>query len=349
LTGNKGARSNLPCPFCRIPRQLLDKSYSELMKMCHRLPLRPRIEDLRYKNTKYHQYGGTYNMLEIYPKSITRSISNIVLPILHIQLGIMNKVIVVFDLIVKEWELRHEWTSDETSPAKFHLAKLLSKFGIERKKHYCGDIQGRSAQNLMKNMDMLRENFFFQNLGAFLPLIYSIPAVAGLKNGLSDLSSIYNGIDMDIGLRFLLNYQGTWTPYMVTELKYISQQFVSKLIKTIGRPPKDSRYYNSFPYKDMWRTSLASPKLHTLTAHVHEFVHDWNFLGKAKEESFEHTHKETRKLQTTFSANQCKGMQIIENMRQGWVKSSLHLKETLRKAEERRIAEGKRIKRTRYN
>jgi len=59
---------------------------------------------------------------------------------------------------------------------------------------------------------------------------------------------------------------------MVSQLQIISEKFVSKLIRIIGRPPKDSRNYNSCPHKDFWRTSLASPKLYMLTAHIYEFV-----------------------------------------------------------------------------
>jgi len=136
---------------------------------------------------------------------------------------------------------------------------------------------------------------------------------------------------------------------MVSQLQIISEKFVSKLIRIIGRPPKDSRNYNSCPHKDFWRTSLASPKLYMLTAHIYEFVQKRNVLGKAKEKSFEHLHNGSRKLRTAFSGNQFKGMQIIVNMRQRWVKSLLHLQETLKKAEECRIAEEKRIKRPRFN
>lgn len=123
LTGNRGARSKFPCPFCRIPRQLLNKSYNELMNICHRLPYRSDIEDLRNKKNKDYQYGGTYNILEMYPKSENRAIGNIAPPILHIQLGIVNKIIEVFDLIVKEWELKNSWNDEQTSTAKIHLAK----------------------------------------------------------------------------------------------------------------------------------------------------------------------------------------------------------------------------------
>jgi len=349
LTGNKGARSNFPCPFCRTPRQLLDKPYSELMKYTENLPFRPEVEDLRNMKGTQHQYGGVWNMFLIHTQSKIRHHCNVVPPILHIQLGIMNKLISVFDLVLKEWELRKGWTAEDTSPAKNHLAKSLSKIGVERQKYYCGEITGRSGRRLMQQMEIFCENFFCSDAEDWTAVINVIPDIIRLKTGLIELSRIYNGTEFNIGLGFLLNYQGTWTPYMIGEFKFVSEAFITLLTSTIGRPPKDSVRYKNFPFKDMWRTSLASPKLHALTAHVHEFVQYWNVLGKAKEESFEHTHKESRNIQNTFSRNQCQAMKIIENMRQSWVKSSLHLKAALRQAEERRIAEGNRRRRPRHS
>jgi len=58
--------------------------------------------------------------------------------------------------------------------------------------------------------------------------------VAGLMNGLEDLTNIYIGIDMEVGFGFMLNYQVTWGPYMLRQLRIKAQAFVSKLIITIG-------------------------------------------------------------------------------------------------------------------
>lgn len=59
-------------------------------------------------------------------------------------------------------ELKNAWINEDSSLAKINLANLLSQFGVQRKKHYCSEIQGRSAQNLMENIDELYEKFSFE-------------------------------------------------------------------------------------------------------------------------------------------------------------------------------------------
>lgn len=111
-------------------------------------------------------------------------------PVLHIQLGIMNKTVEVLDLVVERRETPQGWSLNSKSPAKTHLAECLSLMGIMRQNLYSDEITGGSGRTLMKRMDQLCEQFFCTNAGDWLPVVYSIPGVMNLKNGLEESNVI---------------------------------------------------------------------------------------------------------------------------------------------------------------
>lgn len=349
LTGSKGANSRYPCCHCSTPRQLMEKSYGDLMQMTANIPMRPNILDLRGKKDTLYQYANTYNILSIYPKRGEQNYSNLVIPVLHIQLGIFNKLIAVLDLVVAEWEKLHNWNLSTKSPGRMHLYTSLSKVRAHREKYFSGELAGDSGRSFISRMEVFCETFFCSNPHGWASLLETMPEITALKTGLQEIALLYNGNHEFSGLGYYLNHQKVWTPSMIHEWKTVSQMFVQKLVDVIGRPAMNSVHYASFPKKEPWRTPLSMPKLHAMSIHAHEVIEDFNVLGSMAEQATEHKHKVSSKNRNTFSPNQCQGQQIVEDMRNSWVQTSSILKNVLKEAELRRIEQGKVIKKPRFS
>jgi len=350
ISGSKGARSRRPCPWCGIPMQLLDKSNNEILDMTVAIPKRKDILNLTNGTDTVFQKGGTHNLFGLHQPGDSVSFFNFLPPFLHIQIGIINKILDVMDLIVLEWQEVRKYPSDvKNSPVKIHLSENLSKLGVIRENYYSGAIAGPSCLSLMKHLRKFCTSFFSTRFLDCPKLIDEIPSVQKMMDGLLEIADLWNGQGENIGMCHLLNFQGKWPPYYHATWKTLSRKFVEKLTETIGRPPKSSPGYNDNAENIRIRTPLRLPKLHALAVHGGEVAEQWGGIGYLMEQSLEHFHKYSNKIRATFSANQCQGQQIIENMRQTWVKSSSELMRTQKEAEDIRISQGVTIKKRRFN
>lgn len=74
---------------------------------------------------------------------------------------------------------------------------------------------------------------------------------------------------------------------------------------------------------EKWQVPLRMSKLHTLATHKLEFVEYFGSLGSIAEQSFEHYQGLSRKHSDVHSPNQCKGIQMGEDLIHGWLQYSL--------------------------
>ena len=126
----------------------MDKSYTQLLKYANNIPYKPDIQDLRTKNGTYHQYADTFNLLGIQPNREKLQYVNLIIPVLHIQLGILNKIVTVLDLVVTEWERKQNWVSQGNSPGFLRIYRALWKVHVRREVYFSGEIAGQSGHAL---------------------------------------------------------------------------------------------------------------------------------------------------------------------------------------------------------
>jgi len=181
LTGGKGPNSRYPCCHCATPKPLMCKSYPELMSYTATLPSRPEIKDLRGKGHSDFQKENTYNLLSIHSQKSQLGYGNLIIPILHIQLGIFNKIVVMLDAVVTEWETKEKWTSEDSSPGRVHLYMALAKFGVRRERYFAGEVAGESGRNLIRNMKEFSQFFFCASPYEGSSVITNFPEMSELQ------------------------------------------------------------------------------------------------------------------------------------------------------------------------
>lgn len=141
-----------------IPAHSSVMSWDCEMRRTAVIPPRPTIQDLRNSTGTAYQYGNTFNLFGIRSKRTNDKLPNLVLPMLHIKLGIGNNVVSVLDNAADLW-CRNQ---TEVDAIKNNLARCFSTNGVHRKDYYSGTLPGRSVVALFQNMDSICD-FFFHN------------------------------------------------------------------------------------------------------------------------------------------------------------------------------------------
>lgn len=174
MAGSRGAH---PCPYCLWPNKVMGMPTDEAVK--YMLPgntvARPEQRNLSsaaddimcYCNPPHSlQKKGTENILGLHS-------SQYLIPILHVHLGIANKLLEVLDrahsLCDPLWKSRTaanfnplDDEEEDKTPGRAHLASVLSKYGIRRERCYAGNISGAPATVFLRpgNMSHIIREYF---------------------------------------------------------------------------------------------------------------------------------------------------------------------------------------------
>lgn len=103
----KAAQSMYPCPWCRTPLSKIDQHLRSLTK--EELAQRPTVPDLcNISHGTNWQKAGTFNFMNLYSRSsFNPNRVFLVPPLLHIKLGLINKVVDSLDLVVQHLQELH--------------------------------------------------------------------------------------------------------------------------------------------------------------------------------------------------------------------------------------------------
>ena len=310
VTGSFGPSSKFPCPWCCTPSRYMDRTSAELSELArnrkvkdfylNEMKSRPEVMNLEGKSDRTRlQRGGTYNIFELTRGGGEINIpSNIVPPVLHLHIGLVNKIVKALDGIVHTWneKMQYKPEDDKFSPATQLLASSLSRCAARRENYYSGQLSGVPCTNLMKRMRAFCLLFFHRSAGTWGTVRSAIPSTTGLERDLIELSDIYTGSRFKDGngLEFYLRSQKKWTAHTVLKWENIVDLFIQKLRKTIGR----SRVCSGIGRleHERWREPLLMPKLHSLAIHCSQFVWSHGYLGIFSEEVFEHFQQESGRI-----------------------------------------------------
>ena len=301
VTGSFGASSRYSCIWCRTPSALMDRTFAELKDIAiserkHRdfttkhLLERPDVLDLRSKAAiPGIQKSNTFNFLHLESGGgDLRLPSNIVPPVLHIHLGIINKIVKAFDSIVALWNSKNQYNrfNSTPSPADKLLAYALSRCGARRETYYAGSLSGVPCSNLMRKMNTFIALFFCRKAESWGEVTEAIPSTLRLKRDLQVISGLYTGSSRPNrrGIEFYLKTKQKWTAGMLSDWEILVRDFVQIYRSAIGR--KRANPNAICTERERWLQPLFMPKLHTLSVHCTEFIMQHDYLGAYSEESF---------------------------------------------------------------
>lgn len=211
----------------------MDRSVNELSKYTRTksfpsltptsITRRAELHDLRGKPAvKSIQRKNTFNILHLHTgHGAEKSINTIVPPVLHIKLGIINKIVHALYGVVKEWETVVNWEKTEIEPlsaARNHLSRTLSQIGARRENYYSGALSGVPCNIIMSKMHIFCDSFFYKLADSWGRAVDVVPSPVQLSKNLKEVSNIYmHGSISDyygsnsMGLCFFLSTQKRWT------------------------------------------------------------------------------------------------------------------------------------------
>lgn len=347
ILGMYTAGSKQPCPWCRIPLNKLDRFVDNI----HETELLPRDAMVDKSNITVDtdwQKRNTYNFLSLTVQM--NSISNALLvvpPPLHMKIGIINKIVKSLDLIVKELDKKHKLNMNEESAFGYLLAASLSKIGARREKYYAGNMSGVPCSNLLENMHQFCTLFFDTDVEVYGSVLDNFPFLASVRENLEKVGAVWvdSSDGSGRGLGFFFHYQGKWDNAMIKCWDETSILFVKFLKDAIWRPAGKSRTVveNSF-----YKVPMRMPKLHTLLAHVTDFVRLTGYWALYGEEGFEHYQQICKKIGNRHSFNLPVGGQICRNLKYAWLKSLPLVSFLQAEAEDTAVSSGSRISKRKF-
>ena len=277
--------------------------------------------------------------------------TNIVLPVLHIHIGIVNKIVKAPDAIMSIWNTKMHYDSEneQESLASKLLAMALSRSGACRENYSTGQLSGKSCSNLMSNMNIFCAFFFQRSAFRWGKVTDAVKSSIGLETNLKQLSSLYTGKGQVSrrGVDFFLRSQKKWSATMISEWDALSHEFVLALRKTIGR---ERRKHSGLLSEILrWPQPLKMPKLHTLTTHFIQFVWHHGCQGALSEESFEHFQQASLRSRLDRTHNKGVGSQICEDLQYSWISGSVTLRQACAEAEENRASSTRSIRKRKFN
>ena len=363
LTGSFGPSSKYPCPWCLVPSSLMNRTHEELKDIANngsvvildntKLKGRPEIHNLEgKKGISNLQKGNTYNLFCLDRGGGHFDFgTNIVPPLLHIHIGIVNKVVKALDSIVSIWNTKKHYDSENEleSPASKLLAMALSRSGARRENYYTGQLSGKPCSNLMSNMNIFCAFFFHRSAFGWGKVTDAVKSSRGLETSLKRLSSLYTGKGRlsGRGVDFFLRYQEKWSAAMISEWDALSYEFVQTLRKAIGR--ERGRNSGLLSEKQRWLQPLEMPKLHTLTTHCIQFIYHHGYLGAFSEEAFEHFQQVSLRSRLDRTHNKGLGSQICEDLQYSWISGSVTLRQACAEAEDNRASSTRSIRKRKFD
>jgi len=188
MCGISGANCAHPCPFCSVHLSKLDQNLQKAMQ--NPAGARPQMDDLRGKARTDFQKEDTFNLFNIRFSSNDGTYANILPAILHIKIGIGNKIIAALDLVIKEWANLKE----DEELAQEHLGFCLSGIGAHRKNYFKGQLSGGQCTILFSKLDILLDYLFHKRIGTMGTISEQVPGAEVLEADLRRLSKLYNGM-----------------------------------------------------------------------------------------------------------------------------------------------------------
>lgn len=339
-TGNFGPVSRYSCFYCGITKDFLDNSVGELrrefsIESMDNLPERPAILDLRGKSDNGRwQRKDTYNIFRLRSTNYW----NTVPPPLHIRLGLINKLLEVFDNTSFFLDRSIHWIptrkSKNTGPWARHLALCLASIGARRECYYSGKMSGVPCSRFMKKMDVLCELFFKEDIYSCGNSFQLHPFLINTCSALKVLGKLYTGKDKDdkTGLAYFFSSQSIWSVDDLDLFNIAVHRFIRKFKEFLVRDAGPRSLLSSDDEYDV-RVPAKMPKLHTLVTHAAQFAENVGYWGLFSEECFEHFQQISLAIRNRHCQNRCLGGQIVDDITYSWILCSPEAKAARKRAQ----------------
>ena len=370
MFGMSGARGAHPCIWCLWPNRVMGLPSDIALAMTQepeREP-RPEIQNLTMATTPVYcncttkhviQKIGTDNFLGL-------PFDRYLIPALHVHLGIVNKVLEVFDfahaMVDACWSEKRRLDSSEMEtdenfkPARAHLAHTLTANGIRRDRYYAGTLSGVPGTRFLRPARMLRiVTAFFEkevqyssssreSISDCLIDRLSIPRthVEQVKEALTSLAEIYGSDDKhdsEKSLRALMQTNRKWTPHDFDTFQDKLKCFADIFDKTLTRKESSSR--------DL-RVPMFQPKWYIFTVHLIQQARRFSSLSILSEEGMEHLQQLSLKFRDFHSSNLPLGRQIQDNLSRSFLYSSTLVARIVGGIEVIRKANGKKLRKLEF-
>lgn len=227
------------CPWCRVYRNNIDELASQIP--INEQQSRPKLLDLRNEqNGNSRRKSETYNMFKL-STDFTEPKQDIpvVPPLLHIKIGLVNKILAICDKIVER--LNHKFDIEELceSPFDHHLDMTLSSCVIKRENYRGRKLSGRACSRLMSNLADVVNTFLSAPCIERRSIKDEVGYLDQLTDGLSTCAKLWSDTDSGSrGIGFCLSYQGEWNNELLTRWEFYLKSFCLHLKQQYGDQKK---------------------------------------------------------------------------------------------------------------